>query len=334
MNKTVKQLLQTIVFFAIGILLVYFQINQLNDSEKTQVVESVQQADFTWIFLAMVVSFFSHFFRAIRWRMLINSTDDQVSRLNAVYAVMIGYLANGFLPRFGEIIRCGVLGRKEKVKIEKLIGTVVAERVFDLFVVVLIVAGALTLQFNLLYDFVNERLFEPFYSRLLPKLIRNALIVIPVLILLFFGLRYLLKRMSVFKRISKKWHSVKESFQEGLFTIIKLRNKLLFLIYTVAIWLCYFFMTYFVFFALDETKHLGIEAGLTVLVSGTLALLIPTPGGLGSYHQFVSNALQLHDVSQSMGVTLSWLIWSANFAVILVAGLLSLLLINFSTNKK
>ena len=135
-------------------------------------------------------------------------------------------------------------------------------------------------------------------------------------------------------QIATKFESMKHSFEEGFSTIIKLENKLLFVCYSIFMWVCYFFMSFLVFKSISQTKNLSVDAGLSVLTSGSLALVIPTPGGLGSYHQFVSKTLQLYGVSETTGISLSWLIWLTNFIIILVFGLLSLLLINYINQKK
>lgn len=337
MKKRQKQVVQTILFFSIGIALVYFQIDQLTPNQKQSVIQSIKQANAFWITAAMIIALLSHATRALRWKMLINTTKDKVSFINSFYAVMIGYLANGFLPRFGEVIRCGVLGRKENVQFEKLIGTVLAERLFDLIVMLLIVFLTILVQYQFLYQFLNEELFQPsakyiHQHQLKFLLFFGSIAVVGLLVYFFMG--QILRSIS--GTIASKWQSVKQSFSEGFSTILQLKNKALFLGYTLLMWVCYFFMSYFVFFSLKETKFLGIDAGLSVLTSGSLALVIPTPGGLGSYHQFVSKTLQLYDVSQSTGISLSWLIWSANFGIILLFGLLSLLLISnlFKKNKQ
>lgn len=336
MNKRTKQFLQTLLFFGIGIVLVYFQIKGLSQEEKTAVISSIKQANFLWIFLAAVIGVFSHFIRGVRWKMIIDSTGDTVTKSNAFYAVMIGYLANGFLPRFGEVIRCGVLGKKENIKVEKLIGTVVVERLFDLIVLILVVGTTLFVQYQLLFDFINEKLFRPFsekFSTGLNDLLLKLSIFAMAALILSAILYFVSKKIGIWQKVKTKWDSVRHSFTEGFSAILKVKNKGLFVFYSLFIWVCYFLMAYFIFFALDDTKHLGFEAGLSVLTSGSLALLIPTPGGLGSYHQFVSNTLQLYNIPSTAGISLSWLIWSTNFAVILVFGLLSLLLISIKKNK-
>ena len=334
-TKRQKQILQTLIFFLVGIGLVYFQIKGLSASEKEQIVSSVKQANIFLILGAMVVSVLSHFIRAVRWKQLIKSATENVSTTNSFYAVMIGYLANGFLPRFGEVIRCGVLGRKENIKIEKLIGTVVVERLFDLIIMLIVVALTILVQYEFLFQFLNKNLFQPAIHTFQNNSGKIILILVALVVgsvVAYFALNQFLSKVS--SKLADKWESIKHNFTDGFTAILKLDNKPLFVLYSLLMWCCYFLMSFLVIKSLPQSVHLDFQAGLSVLTSGSLALIIPTPGGLGSYHQFVSKTLQLYDLSQATGVALSWLIWSTNFAIILVFGLLSLLLISTSRNKK
>lgn len=335
MNTKAKQILQTIFFLLIGIFLVYMQLKTLSSQEKETILESLRGAHWEFIILAMAVSLGSHFFRAKRWRLLINNEQYSTSTTHSFYAVMIGYLANGFLPRLGEVIRCGVLSKKERIPLGRVLGTVFAERSFDLLVLILIVLLTIFLQFNLLYRFLAEHMFSPLIQSLQlhsSTYIIGAISLLLVLIIVVFVLGSVIKNIS--KKLYRKWIQVKHNFIEGFTTIFTNKHKGAFIFYTISMWFCYFLMAYIVFFALDESSHLSANAGLSVLTSGSLALIIPTPGGLGSYHAFVSQTLQLYSLPFSVGVTLSWLIWSTNFIVILIFGLLSLLLINFYPDSK
>lgn len=336
MKLTRKQVLQTLFFLLLGLVIVYFQVSKLSPEEKKQAIESIKGANYYWIGIAMVISLFSHFVRGIRWAQLINASGEKVKPLNAFYGVLIGYFINGFVPRLGEVIRCVVLGKKEDVKFEKLLGTVVAERVFDAVTLLVIIMLTLLLQFNFLYGFLNERLFKPTIESLqfsLPKLLFFIFGFIALLAALFFGGRIISKRYQVVNKLKLKWESVRSSFFEGLQTIVKIKNKPLFVGYSLLMWLSYFFMSFFVFKSLTESKHLGVDAGMSVLTSGSLALILPTPGGLGSYHEFVSLTLQLYNVSEVIGVSLSWLIWLTNYLIILLGGVISLLLISINSKS-
>lgn len=331
MKFSISQILQTLLFLVIGLVLVYFQIKVLSLTERQQVIDALRSANYFWIALAMLVAVFSHALRARRWTLIINSTNEHVSQSSTFYGVMIGYLVNGFIPRAGEIVRCGVVNRVEKVRFEKLIGTVVAERLFDLLMLILIVLFTLMIQFDFLYQLINEKLFLPFFEKITNSFYQISFFFVLSILLLtsfFFLSRYIFQKTSYGQNLRNKWKAIRENFQVGLTSIIKIKSKSLFLSYSLGMWICYFFISFLIFKSLPESVHLGLDAGLSVLTSGSLALLIPTPGGLGSYHQFVSNTLQLYGISPVIGVSLSWLIWMANFSVMLILGLFSFVLIS------
>lgn len=334
MEKRTKQILQTILFFAIGIFLVVYQIKGLSAQEMQQVSASFKQANLFWILFPMGVALLSHFVRALRWKLLIDTAGKKVRLHNTFFAVMIGYLANGFLPRLGELIRCGVLGKKEEIKFETLVGTMVAERIFDFILMVVVIFITIMVQYEFLFNFLEREIFQPLLVSIKAnrsKYIFGFLAIVLVLFIIYFFLDDFLRTFSA--KMAKKYESIRESFTEGMTTILKLKQKGLFVAYSFFMWACYFFMSFFVFNSLKETKDLGIDAGLSVLTSGSLGLVVPTPGGLGSYHQLVSEALQLYGVTEATGISLSWLIWLTNFSVILIFGLLSLLFINLKNKQ-
>jgi len=319
------------------LLIVYYQINQLSIEERNSAFGAIREANYFWIFVAFCCSVLSHLIRGFRWAMLINTAKENVKPINAFYAVMIGYFINGFIPRLGEIARCGVLAKKENVKFEKLVGTVVAERLFDLIMLLLVVSVTLIFQFNFLSSLLNEKLFQPFLHRLTNSS-NNLVLFLALLLIAITGIlliaRYLFAKSKLGNKLKEKLYTFKSTFSEGFQTILKLKNKWwIFIMQSVSMWILYFFMSFVVFKSLDGSKHLGVDAGLSTLTSGSLALLIPTPGGLGSYHEFVSRTLQLYNISEVLGVSLSWLIWSTNFFTILIIGFVSIFLIGLTKKK-
>ncbi|MBX2845045.1 MAG: flippase-like domain-containing protein [Saprospiraceae bacterium] len=333
MSKNIKQILQTLLFLGLGIFLVWFQINKLSDEGRQHVGDALREANYFWMVLSMVTAFISHYLRAIRWKLLINTIGYQVATKNSFYAVMIGYLVNGLVPRLGEVVRCGALGKKENIPVEKLIGTVVTARIVDLIFMLTIVGATILVQFNLISDFLNERIFSYVRASWEANAQTYMLLLAGGFILFILAL-FLLNRFiqTANSRFSTKINTIKNGLFEGMRSIFALKEKGRFLIYSTLMWVCYFFMSYFVFFSFDETSKLGFSEGLSVLTTGSLGIVAPVPGGLGSFHYLVSGNLQLYGISEPVGLSYSWLVWVAQFSVIIVVGLLSLFLI--SRNRK
>lgn len=252
----------------------------------------IREANYYWLVVALVFAIGSHIFRALRWNLLINSLNYKTKLSTTFFAVMIGYLANTAVPRMGEFVRCGVLSKKEKIPFNALFGTVISERIFDLITLAVIILLVIIFQLNSVGDFLNQ-LFGPFFNELFSNftsvivLTSSILIIFVALIMLIRKLKEKIKRIPFYNKI--------QEFLTGLFdgikTILKLRQKWLFLLYTFIIWFFYALMVYLPLFMLEETSHLTFVNGLTILAIGSLGMVAPVPGGIGAYHFIVKTVL-------------------------------------------
>ncbi len=138
MKKTLLTVLQYVVFLGLGIWIVYHMLHQLTDKQQTELVAAIRSIDAWYLIPICFVGFLSHFFRAWRWRYLLETVDMKPTVMNTTFAVLIGYITNLALPRAGEVAKCTVLAKYEKMPAHKMIGTIVAERAFDIFCLVLI----------------------------------------------------------------------------------------------------------------------------------------------------------------------------------------------------
>ena len=249
---------------------------------------------------------------------------------------MIGYFANMALPRLGEITRCGVLSKTDKIPFDSLFGTVVAERVFDLIILIILIIGVIVFQLKLVGGFVDDRIFTPllakFSNNVMPILL-ILFIFLLLLIIIFFLFRYFkprLKEKSFYSKIAEFING----FFEGLKTILKLKNKSGFLFYTFVIWFMYFLMTYVVFNSMPETSHLTVIDGITVLAIGSLGMVAPVPGGIGAYHFFVKAILyELYNIPSTAAASWATLIHTTQAIMLIVVGVFSYIMI-FLQRKK
>jgi len=205
---------------------------------------------------------------------------------------MVGYLANTAVPRMGEFARCGVLSKKEKIPFNALFGTVISERIFDLITLFVIILLVIIFQVKSLGDFLKQ-LFGPFFIELFSNL-TSIIIFVGAILLTFVGLLFLIKTLKEkIKKIpfyNRIWEFLSGLF-DGIKTIMKLRQKWLFLIYTFIIWFFYALMVYLPLLMLEETSHLTFVNGLTILAIGSLGIVAPVPGGIGAYHFIVKTVL-------------------------------------------
>lgn len=291
---------------------------------------ALAEFNFWWIGLSMLLSVFSHFLRAWRWRLLLQGSGYSTSLSNSYFAVMIGYLANSLFPRLGEVTRCGVLNRTDNVSVSHSLGTVVTERVIDLFILLAITAVTFFLQFNLLESYFNEGL-----TNLKTQLLENWWVLLILLVLGVFGL-YILFYSSIGKKIQfiGKVKDFVKGLWEGMLSLKNLKNQFGFWASTLGIWLLYFLMLYVITFGSPLTENLGILAGLSILVMGSFGMATPIPNGVGAFHTLVAGVLVLYGINQQDGIIFATIMHTSQFITVLVIGSLSLILVNLKHKRK
>jgi len=309
LHPIVKKAIYIAVFFGFGIGILYLLYRSLNQSYQAQCIldgipseecnlleklfNDFKAANFFWLGVISVAFFLSNISRSERWRLLIESMGYQSRSINRFFSIMVAYFANLGFPRIGEVIRAGSLARYERLPFEKIIGTVTVDRIVDLISFGLIFLLALILEFDALWGFIQEN--TKFGSgdgvNFILYGVLSAAVIIGVV--LWRGRRFLLRY---------RWAQIlKEKirgFGEGLKSIQKIDSLSLFIFHSVAIWTLYFLMTYLCFRAFVPTQHLGLLPALMVFVFGSLGMIIPTPGGMGSYHALAVAALMIYNIQK------------------------------------
>jgi hypothetical protein len=268
----------------------------------------------------------------MRWKILMGSMGYNPRLSNTFCAVMVGYLANFAFPRLGEVLKCTILGKYEKVPPDKLVGTILVERAVDMFSFFIVIVISLITQAKVVGAYAkniyNEYLFSGNTMQSVIKIALFIAILVAALLLLQFIFR---KYLHI--KIIQKLKGVFDGVKEGLLSVKNLKNKWQFILHSVFIWSCYAIGTYIGFFAINETASLPFLASFPVLVFGTVATII-TAGGIGLYPVFVMEAMRLYDIPESFGSANGWLQWSAQFIIILVVGFISLLVLPYLNKTK
>jgi uncharacterized protein (TIRG00374 family) len=289
--------------------------------------EAIKKANFLWIALALIISLISHWARGIRWVLLIKPLGYSPSNANAVAAVFIGYLANLAFPRMGEVTRCASLRKADKIPVESLLGTVVAERALDVFCLGIVLLLTILFQAELIFDFLKLYLFNPITQ----KVEGNSGILLFVLIMavsLLFTLYYIFKKykeMILANKIAGKITNLFNGIKNGVLTIFKLEKPALFLFHTFLIWGGYFLSTWLFFYSIEATSHLGPSIALFALVLSSLGMAAPVQGGIGAVHYMVSQGLLLFGISLNEGLIYATILHSSQTLLVLIMGAISLL---------
>jgi uncharacterized protein (TIRG00374 family) len=334
LKKYILGILRFAIFLSIGIFFIWLFLRNLTIDEKQQIIKALKIADYSWIVLAIVLGMCSHYLRALRWRMLMEPMGFTPRRLNVYMAVLIAYLANLALPRLGEVSRCGILARYEKIPFNKSFGTVITERIVDMLSFVVLFFLMIFTMSDKLSLYVQQKIYEPLIAILdLSESTQTNLLwsVIGLTFAVVVFLIFIRSRIKTTKAFLK-FHNLISGFFSGVYSLTKIRKPFTFLLYTISIWVLYFMMSYVVFFSLEETSSLLPEAGLAALVFGSVGIMI-VQGGIGIYPAIIAETLFLFTIPSTTGYAMGWLIWSSQTIMILLAGVFSLILLNI-LNKK
>lgn len=272
-----------------------------------------KEANYVWIGLGVLLGVLSHMSRAYRWKFMINPMGYKLHFQNSFMAVMAAYLINYTIPRAGEISRATIVANYEGIPFEKGFGTIVAERIADLVMILIIIAITLFLEFDYIYQFFAER-FDPF--KILFGIV--GFILFAVLFIVF------IKRSN--SLLALKIKGFVNGLIEGILSIFKMKQKWAFVFHTLFIWVMYVLMFYVTTFAVDETSGISFAAILIGFISGSFSIAA-TNGGIGSYPVAIFLAFSIFGIAEDAGMAFGWIMWAAQTLMVVVLGGLSLLIL-------
>ena len=292
MKKRIIQVLKFLGFFLVGLLLLWLAFRNIN---FTNLGKGLREANYLWLILAILFAFLAYISRARRWVLLINPLGYKPSLKNTFYAMMTGYLANIALPRIGEVSKCVALGKKEKIPVDQLIGTVVIERTIDFLSLLVIMVLMIIIDGKIVGPFLVDHIYLPIQQKLAAifgvawafwGILTFSCMLIVLLLFLF---RRKLRKIRFFAKI----FGIAKGVIQGLKTITVIQRKWEFIFHTVFIWINYTLMTWVVVLAVKSTSHLDLSDGIFLLVIGGLAMSAPVQSGLGAFHLIISMGLNV-----------------------------------------
>lgn len=326
MKKTILKILQFLAFFVIGAF-IFWLIYKDQDIDH---IKSVLKNDvnYWWVLLSLVLGLLSHISRTIRWGLMIEPVSHKPRFINTFLAVMVGYLMNLAIPRMGEVSRCGVLARYEKISFTKLLGTVVAERLVDMISLLVLLALTILSQFGEMVRFLKS---NPEIKEKIGSVVSSPILILSVVFVfvLFYVFRKSFKHTAVFVKIME----IIRNFKEGFISIKSIKKKGWFYFHSVFIWAMYYVMLYVIFFAFDFTKDLSPIAGLTTFVFASFGMVAPVQGGIGAWHFMAKEALSLYGVANENGIIFAFVAHTSMTVMIIVIGILSMLVLPFINRR-
>ena len=333
MRKVVLQILNFMAFFIIGIVLLWFAFRNV---DINKLVAELKEANYSWLLLSVLFGLFAFISRTRRWVLLVNPLGYNPTFWNSFYALMTGYLANLALPRIGEITRCVALGKKEKIPVDQLIGTVVVERTIDflslLFIMIILIFTSgeqvsLFLKESVLVP-MQQKVFSIFGVTWIIWVILFSLVMIMLILLMYY------KKKLLKIRLFSKMFNLARGIINGLKTITKLERKWEFIFHTIFIWINYTLMTWVVVFSIESTSHLTLGDGIFLLVIGGLAMSAPVQSGLGAFHYMISRGLFfVKGIPIEEGLVYALLSHESQLIFIAITGTISFIIISKKHRK-
>ena len=332
MNKSFRTILQYSFFLGLGIFLVWWSVKDLTGEDKSQIKESLKTARYWLLIPVFGILFLSHLVRALRWKLLIEPLGYKPSTTNTLFAVFIGYLANQAVPRLGEVLKCTILARYERVPADKLVGTIILERVIDAITLLIVFGVTLAIQPDI-YSQLIETIFNTKNEGGAAKTISSSMLLIIIGGILFIALAiWMIRNKKNFNDLSLLFRRIGKSIWQGVSAIRHLKKRWLFIFFTISMWSLYLTGGYLGFMALKETQHFGINEAFTVLSAGSVGM-IATPGGIGAYAYLLQKTMQVYGLNEGIALAFGWILWLAQTAVILIGGFISFLAIPYYNKK-
>lgn len=309
----------------IGILLIWWSLHQIPPQEWDKFTKALAKSKFWLILPIFFILGLSHFIRALRWRLIMEPLGYKPSIMNTFLAVLIGYLANLAIPRLGEVLKCTLLAKYEKVPAEKIVGTIVAERAFDVISLGIVFLLALTLQFNVIeagwQQLQTSNSASTHSNNNLSIILGIVAFLLVVALILFFTLRH--KLVSIISPIKK----IIQGIWEGVMSATKLKKHNLFFFYSFSIWFLYLLATFIGLYGTEGTAS-SFSTAISCLAYASIGMII-TPGGIGAYAYFMAKVLELNGIEYTLGLANGTLQWFSQVIIVIVLGGIALVVLPF-----
>ena len=320
MKKKIIRILSIVLPLILGVFLVIYAYNQLSPEELKEIERSFKTADYLYVGLALCVGITGYIARAYRWKYTLAHMGYTAPFPLKFSAVCITYLMNITIPRSGEVSRALVLKRYSDVPFDKAFGTIISERVIDLFLLIICLGGTIALQYSALKEYVSTNV--PYEKLLFYAIIALILFTASVLFYMYSRMAWLLKlKIKI------------AGLVEGVLSVFKMPNKWPFLILSVYIWSTYILMFYITIFALPETSHLTFNIVMLAFVVGSLAITFSN-GGFGLFPIAVATLLEVYGLPKASGTAFGWIIWASQTGLVIILGGFSFLLLPLLYRKK
>ncbi len=318
MNKKIQKVLKYLLFAAVGAGLFYLAFK---DTDIEQLQHDFAGAKYEYVIASIFMGYLAFISRAIRWKYLLKPFGYKVKTWNSIHAIALGYFSNLLVPRAGEVARCTALYQMENIPVNKLFGTVILERIIDMFMLLGLILITLITQFDRITSLINTSRSSAAGSEAEGNETLFYLKIGALVITILTGITFLILRKKFSTHpLYLKVRDFLIGLKEGLQSFSKVERKWAFIAHTFFIWLMYYLMVYVVVFSLESTSGIDPLSGLFVMIAGGLGMIVPSPGGIGSYHYLVMLACGVLGIANSDGVSFATLVHSGQTIMTIVGG--------------
>lgn len=317
MKETIKKALKYLISISLAAVLLWFSFREV---EWADFVMQLENCRWGFIILSMAAGAFAFWLRGLRWRQLLQPIDPSISRITTFNGINIGNISNFVFPRIGEFVRCGVITRRSSATYDKVLGTVVLERGWELLVMLMMLALVVVGGFEKFGNFFVRQIWEPIASRL------DISLWWVLLVLAVCGLCgiWVIWRFRATNRLCAKVWGIFTGLLQGFSSCLRMERKWLFFAYTLFIWMVYWLMAATTVWAAPFLDHLTVIDALFLSLVGGLGFAVPVPGGIGAFHFVISLALMgVYDVPMETGIVYATLSHTSQAVTQIIFGLAS-----------
>lgn len=324
-KKSLNSLIKTLLSLLVGILIIWAMYRNSDWGELWAIAES---ANFSIIALSLIFGLIGNLIRGMRWELFLNALGYHPPRASIIYATFGNYAVNFVLPRAGDLWRCGVVSKYDKIPFSKTVETFFVDKVVELIagLSVILITLLLNIEFFISYFNYNDSFVESITN------IFSSFWIIIVLGLV--GLTVLLTIALKRTRFMVKLKKILSNVKNDLKLISKMREKKMILVYTILLWVCFYLYFYICFFAFDFTKGLGPMAGLVLFAMTNIGISVPIQGGIGPWHFMASSSLIVYGVAENQALAFAGVVFAIQSLWQITYGLFGVLAFPFVKRKE
>lgn len=330
MNKTIRKTINVLLSVILGGGILYWMYRGFDfDSIKDVLLHGM---NWWWMIASFPFGILAQMFRGWRWKQTLEPIDEHPRTSTCMNAIFLSYASSLVVPRIGEFTRCGVLAKKEGTSFPKALGTVVTERAVDSLIILIITAITLLMQMPVFLSFFSRtgtRLES--YQELAGMFTTTGYVVTAICAIAALISVWLVRKRMIF------YNKVKATVQgilDGIMSLRSVRNVPLFLFYSIAIWVSYFLHYYLTFFCFEATESLGITCAMVTFIVGSIAVLVPTPNGAGSWHFAVKTMLILYGVADASALFFVLIVHTVQTFLVALLGIYAWISLSLTQERK